>query len=42
MELKDLRAAAVEFLDNNGDKSCDYCKGVKDPTSSDNPDKAII
>ena len=42
MELKDLRAAAVEFLDNNGDKSCNYCKGAKDPTSSDNPDKAII
>ena len=42
MELKDLRAAAVEFLDNNGDKSCSYCKGLKDPASSDNPDKAII
>ena len=24
MELKDLRTAAVEFLDNNGDKSCTY------------------
>ena len=42
MELKDLRAAAKEFLDNGGDKSCDYCKGKKDPASSDNPDKAII
>jgi len=42
MELKDLRAAAVEFLDNNGDKTCNYCKGIKDPASSDNPDKAII
>ena len=42
MELKDLRTAAVEFLDNNGDKSCTYCKGLKDPASSDNPDKAII
>ncbi len=42
MELKDLRAAAVEFLDNNGDKSCGYCQGKKDPKSSDNPDKAII
>lgn len=42
MELKDLRKAAVEFLDNGGDRSCDYCKGKKDPASSDNPDKAII
>ncbi len=42
MELKDLRAAAVEFLDNGGDGSCDYCKGTKDKSSSDNPDKAII
>ena len=42
MEVKDLRAAAVEFLDNNGDGSCDYCRGKRDPSSSDNPDKAII
>lgn len=42
MEIKDLRAAAVEFLDNGGDGSCSYCKGDKDPSSSDNPDKAII
>ena len=42
MEVKDLRAAAVEFLDNGGDGSCDYCKGKRDPSSSDNPDKAII
>ena len=42
MEIKDLRQAAVEFLDNGGDGSCDYCKGAKDPASSDNPDKAII
>ncbi len=42
MELEDLRAAAIEFLDNGGDKSCSYCSGEKDPSSSDNPDKAII
>lgn len=42
MELKDLRAAAVEFLDNGGDGSCSYCNGLKDKGSSDNPDKAII
>ncbi|WP_194766986.1 ExbD/TolR family protein [Tamlana sp. I1] len=42
MELKDLRLAAKEFLDNGGDGSCTFCKGKKDPASSDNPDKAII
>ena len=47
MELKDLRKAAVEFLDNGGStdndgNSCDYCQGKKDPASSDHPDKAII
>ena len=42
MELKNLRSSAVEFLDNGGDGSCDYCQGKKDPRSSDNPDKAII
>ena len=47
MDLKDLRKAALEFLDNgggtdeNGNK-CDYCKGRKDPSSSDHPNKAII
>lgn len=42
MELSELREAAIEFLDNGGDGSCTYCKGAKDLTSSDNPDKAII
>ena len=45
MELEEIRAAAIEFLDNGGGKGedgCDYCKGKKDPRSSDNPDKAII
>ena len=43
--LEDVRAAAIEFLDNGGgkgDDGCDYCKGDRDPSSSDNPDKAII
>ncbi len=47
MELKDLRQAAIDFLDNGGAPSnspenCNYCRGKKDPSSSDNPDKAII
>ncbi|WP_323789211.1 biopolymer transporter ExbD [Psychroserpens sp.] len=42
MEIKNLRKAAIKFLDNGGDGTCSYCKGAKDPKSSDNPDKAII
>ena len=45
MDLKELRESAIEFLDNGGgtgDDACNYCKGKKDPKSSDNPDKAII
>jgi biopolymer transport protein ExbD len=42
MDLKDLRQAAIDFLDNGGDGSCSYCKGERNPASSDNPDKAII
>ena len=42
LALKDLRVKAMEFLDNNGDGSCTFCKGKKNPESSDNPTKAII
>jgi hypothetical protein len=47
MELKDLRQAAIAFLDNGGAPSgspeyCNYCKGARSPSSSDNPDKAVI
>ena len=53
MELKDLKDAAIKFIDNGGGignpmpgkeagASCNYCKGSKDPSSSDHPNKAII
>lgn len=45
MELKDLRQAAIEFLDNGGGTDnfkCAYCKGKRNPESSDNPDKAVV
>lgn len=51
LELADLRASVVAFLDNGGlSKSeatqdnpfCDYCQGLRDATSSDNPDKAVV
>ena len=42
MNLKNMRSAAIGFLENNADGSCNYCKGKKDQASSDNPTKAII
>ncbi len=42
MELKDVREAAIAFLDNNGDGTCKYCKGGRSGESSDNPEKAVI
>ena len=45
MQLRDVRSAAVKFLDNGGgvgEEACDYCQGERDASSSDNPDKAII
>ncbi len=45
MDISDVRAAAMEFLDNGGgqgEEACGYCQGKKDPSSSDNPEKAII
>lgn len=47
MDLKDLRMAAVEFLDNGGAPSdspehCNYCQGRRSRESSDNPEKAVI
>lgn len=45
LEIKDLRQAAINFLDNGGGQgpdACARCKGNKNPRSSDNFDKAII
>ena len=47
MELKDLRQAAIAFLDNGGapagsPEHCNYCQGMRNPRSSDNPIKAVI
>jgi biopolymer transport protein TolR len=47
MQLKDLRQATIDFLDNGGGTNengepCNYCQGKKDETSSDHPNKAII
>lgn len=45
INIKDLRKEAVDFLDNGGgqgDEACSFCRGKKNPQSSDNPNKAII
>jgi len=48
MELKDLRQATIDFLDNGGATRgdaadyCDYCQGQRNPDSADNPVKAVI
>jgi biopolymer transport protein ExbD len=41
VKIEDLRKEVVSFLDNGGN-DCAYCKGAKDPKSSDNFDKAIV
>ncbi|MGV6846466.1 MAG: ExbD/TolR family protein [Lutibacter sp.] len=51
-QVKDIKKLAMDFIDNGGGLSapkgdkpgepCDYCRGKKDPTSSDHPSKAII
>lgn len=45
MEIGNLRDEAIAFLDNGGGvgpEACDYCQGAGDPSSSDNPNKAVI
>jgi biopolymer transport protein ExbD len=53
MDIKDLKEAAIKFIDNGGGtgnagedgspgKECDYCQGDKSESSSDHPNKAII
>ena len=52
MKVEDIKAAAIKFIDNGGGEGkiedgvatgpCTYCKGDKDPSSSDHPNKAII
>lgn len=45
MDIKDLRKAAEDFIDNGGgtgSKACSYCQGKRNPDSSENPKKALI
>ncbi len=42
VKLTDVKLLVKRFIDNNGDKSCNYCKGEKLQTLSDNPQKAVV
>ncbi len=53
VQVTDIKRIAMDFIDNGGGESaakpdgtpgkpCDYCKGAKDPASSDHPTKAVI
>ncbi|WP_425235802.1 ExbD/TolR family protein [Ulvibacterium sp.] len=47
VEIEDLKGIVIDFLDNGGAARealdfCDYCKGNRDVSSSDNPSKAIV
>ncbi|WP_282072809.1 ExbD/TolR family protein [Polaribacter atrinae] len=52
MDIKDLKEAAIAFVDNGGGEGkvedgvasgpCSYCKGERSDSSSDHPNKAII
>ncbi|MFT6755208.1 MAG: biopolymer transport protein ExbD [Urechidicola sp.] len=52
-KIKDIKQMAMDFIDNGGGlgnpmpnetekKECTWCKGAKDPSSSDHPNKAVI
>lgn len=40
--IGELKKLAKDFLDNNGDNTCNYCSGNGLASLSDNPTKAII
>ncbi|MFT5230404.1 MAG: biopolymer transport protein ExbD [Candidatus Azotimanducaceae bacterium] len=42
IEIKNLKETIVKFIDNNGDKTCDYCSGDNDIVASDNPNLPAI
>jgi len=37
-----IKKLTKAFVDNNGDNSCNYCKGLNLSNASDNPQKAIV
>ena len=41
-DLTELRSLIKNFIDNNGDGSCEYCHGLQLIGSSENPSVAVI
>lgn len=41
-QIEQLKKLTKEFVDNNGDKTCEYCKGFGLTDLSDNPHKAVV
>lgn len=41
-EIDEIRDKVIDFIDNNGDGTCTWCRGNQNPTSSDNPTKAVV
>ncbi|MEM6515578.1 MAG: biopolymer transporter ExbD [Bacteroidota bacterium] len=42
LDISKLKGKVKLFLDNNGNKTCDYCSGTSEETLSEHPDKAVI
>lgn len=48
VQVNEIKQIAMDFIDNGGGEGnkgvgeCTYCKGAKDPNSSDHPNKAVI
>lgn len=42
ISVSDLKEKLKDFIDNNGDNSCEYCYGIGLKNASDNPNKAAI
>jgi len=48
VQVNEIKQIAIDFIDNGGGEgnkevgTCDYCKGARDQSSSDHPNKAVI
>ena len=42
IKLPELKNKVKDFLDNNGDGSCNYCHGLQSENASDNPKEAVV
>ncbi|MBU3822202.1 biopolymer transporter ExbD [Flavobacteriaceae bacterium XHP0103] len=42
IDISELKDNTKDFVDNNGDGSCSYCKGKGLPNASNNPKEAVL